>query len=146
MFVKDLLKNKNRGVITATPSMTIIKAMDLLISNQISCLPVIGESGELKGIVSDRDIFRAVHKDKVGFKNLKVGDIMTADVMIGVPEDDIQYIGGVMTQNRIRHVPIVEEKNLVGLISVGDVVKAHMDEVEVENRYLKAYITGSYQE
>jgi len=145
MFVKDLLKNKNRGVITATPSMTIIKAMDLLISNQISCLPVIGESGELKGIVSDRDIFRAVHKDKVGFKNLKVGDIMTADVMIGVPEDDIQYIGGVMTQNRIRHVPIVEEKNLVGLISVGDVVKAHMDEVEVENRYLKTYITGSFQ-
>lgn len=145
MLVKELLKNKNRGVITATPSMTILTAMDLLISNQISCLPVIGESGELKGIVSDRDIFRAVHKDKVGFKNLKVSDIMTADVMIGVPDDDIQYIGNVMTQNRIRHIPIVDKNHLEGLISLGDVVKAHIDEVEVENRYLKTYIAGSYQ-
>lgn len=145
MLVKDLIKNKNRPIVTATTSMTILKAMDLLIANKISCLPVVGESGELKGIVSDRDIFRAVHKDKVGFKNLKVGDLMTAEVMIGVPDDDIQYIGGVMTQNRIRHIPIVEEKNLVGLISVGDVVKAHMDEVEVENRYLRTYIAGSYQ-
>jgi len=145
MLVKDLLKNKKRGVITAKSSMGIPEAMDLLISNQISCLPVIGESGELEGIVSDRDIFRAVHQDKVGFKKLKVGDLMTTEVVIGVPDDDIQYIGGVMTQNRIRHIPIVEEDSLIGLISVGDVVKAHIDEVEVENRYLKTYITGSYQ-
>ncbi len=145
MLVKDLLKNKNRPVITATPSMTILKAMDLLISNHISCLPVIADSGELKGIVSDRDIFRAVHKDKIGFKNLNVGDIMTAEVMIGVPDDDIQYIGGVMTQNHIRHVPIVDAKNLIGLISIGDVVKEHMNEIEVENRYLKTYIAGSFQ-
>lgn len=119
--------------------------MDLLIAHQISCLPVIGESGELEGIVSDRDIFRAIHKDQRGFKSLRVGDLMTTELMVGVPDDDIQYIGGVMTQNRIRHVPIVEDQSLVGLISLGDVVKAHIDEVEVENRYLKTYITGSYQ-
>ena len=145
MLVKDLLRNKKRDIITATPSMTILKAMDLLIANQISCLPVIGELGELEGIVSDRDIFRAVHKDNQSFTKLKVGDLMTTKVMIGVPDDDIQYIGGVMTQNRIRHIPIVEENSLVGLISVGDVVKAHIDSIEVENRYLKTYITGSYQ-
>jgi CBS domain-containing protein len=86
-----------------------------------------------------------VHKDIRGFMKMSVGEIMTTELMIGVGEDDIQYIGGVMTQNRIRHVPIVEDDNLVGLISVGDVVKAHIDEVEVENRYLKTYITGSYQ-
>ena len=145
MLVKDLLKNKKREVVTATPAMTVPKAMDLLIANQISCLPVIGNSGKLEGIVSDRDFFRAVHKDNHGFTKLKVADLMTTKVMIGVPDDDIQYIGGVMTQNRIRHIPIVEENKLVGLISVGDVVKTHLEEVEVENRYLKTYISGSYQ-
>jgi CBS domain-containing protein len=145
MLVKDLLKSKKRDVITATPSMTITRAMDLLITNQISCLPVIGDVGELAGIVSDRDIFRAVHKDGRGFSKLCVGDLMTTQLMVGVPDDDIKYIGGVMTQNRIRHVPIVENDNLVGLISVGDVVKAQMDTIEVENRYLKTYITGRDQ-
>ena len=145
MLVKELLKSKNRDVITAVPSMTVAKAMDLLISNQISCLPVIAESGELQGIVSDRDIFRAVHKDNRALTRLTVGELMTTELMIGVPDDEIKYIAGVMTQNRIRHVPIVEDDNLVGLISVGDVVKAHIDEVEVENRYLKTYIAGSYQ-
>jgi CBS domain-containing protein len=144
MLVKDLLKNKSRAVITATAATTVTKAMDLLIANQISCLPVVGETGRLEGIVSDRDIFRAVHKNHRGFTKQTVGELMTTKVMIGVPDDDIQYIGGVMTQNRIRHVPIVENDNLVGLVSVGDVVKAHMDEVEVENRYLKTYIEGSY--
>jgi len=145
MLVKELLKNKNRGVITATSSMSIPDAMDLLISHQISCLPVLDEEGILTGIVSDRDIFRAVHKDKVGFKKLKVGDLMTRELMVGVPDDDIQYIGGVMTQNHIRHIPIVEKNNIVGLISIGDVVKAHIDSIEVENRYLRTYITGNYQ-
>ncbi len=97
MLVKDLLKSKKRGVVTSTSDMAIAKAMDLLIAHQISCLPVIGESGELEGIVSDRDIFRAIHKDQGGFKNLRIGDLMTTELMVGVPDDDIQYIGGVMT-------------------------------------------------
>ena len=145
MLVRDLLRNKKRDVITVSSGTTISEAMDLLIAHQISCLPVIGRSGRLEGIVSDRDIFRAIHKNQRSFKILNVSNLMTTEVMIGVPDDDIGYIGSVMTQNRIRHVPIVEEDNLVGLVSLGDVVKAHIDEVEVENRYLKTYITGSFQ-
>ena len=145
MLVRDLLRNKKRDVVTVSGNTPISGAMDLLIAHQISCLPVISVSGELEGIVSDRDIFRAIHKNPRSFKILTVGNLMTTEVMIGVPDDDIGYIGGVMTQNRIRHIPIVEDDNLVGLISLGDVVKAHIDEVEVENRYLKTYIAGSYQ-
>ena len=145
MLVRDLLRNKKRDVVTVSSGTTISEAMDLLIAHQISCLPVIGRSGRLEGIVSDRDIFRAIHKNQRSFKILNVSNLMTTEVMIGVPDDDIGYIGSVMTQNRIRHVPIVEEDNLVGLVSLGDVVKAHIDEVEVENRYLKTYITGSFQ-
>lgn len=125
--------------------MEIAAAMELLINNQISCLPVIDESGKLEGIVSDRDIFRAIFKDNGSFTKLTISDLMTRHLMVGVPDDEVQYIAGVMTQNRIRHIPIVDDDNIVGLISVGDVVKAQIDSVEVENRYLKTYITGRDQ-
>lgn len=145
MQVRELLKNKNRDVITAVGSMSITEAMELLILNQISSLPVINESGKLEGIVSDRDIFRAVYKDKEGFSELTINELMTKHLMVGLPDDDIQYIAGVMTKNRIRHVPIVEDDIIIGLVSVGDIVKAQLDSVEVENRYLKTYITGRDQ-
>jgi len=61
-----------------------------------------------------------------------------------VPDDEVSYIAGVMTNNRIRHVPIVENKQLAGLVSVGDVVKTQMENIQIENRYLKQYIDGSY--
>ncbi|MEE8148929.1 MAG: CBS domain-containing protein [candidate division Zixibacteria bacterium] len=144
MLVKDFLKNRNRDVFTATASMIIPDAMELLVSNRIGCLPVINENGKTIGIISDRDIFRAVYKDNNGFKNLKVGDLMTTHLIIGVPDDDLGYIGGVMTKNHIRHIPIVDNDRLVGLVSVGDVVKSHIDTIEVENRYLKTYISGDY--
>jgi CBS domain-containing protein len=144
MLVKDFLKNRNRDVFTATASMIIPDAMELLVSNRIGCLPVINENGKTIGIISDRDIFRAVYKDNIGFKNLKVGDLMTTHLIIGVPDDDLGYIGGVMTKNHIRHIPIVDNDRLVGLVSVGDVVKSHIDTIEVENRYLKTYISGDY--
>ncbi len=144
MLVKEFLKNRNRAVITCTPSMSILEAMQMLVTNQISCLPVLDEDKKLKGIVSDRDIFRSVCVDNDAFKKLLVSDLMTTHVIIGVPDDDLGYIGSVMTKNLIRHIPIVENEQLVGLVSVGDVVKSHIDSIEVENRYLMNYISGDY--
>jgi len=144
MLVKDFLKNRNRKVITGTPSMSILEAMQRLVTNRISSLPVLDESGKLKGIVSDRDIFRSISVDNNAFKNLSVSDLMTTHLIIGVPDDDLGYIGSVMTKNHIRHIPIVENDQLVGLVSVGDVVKSHIDSIEVENRYLMNYISGDY--
>jgi CBS domain-containing protein len=69
---------------------------------------------------------------------------MTTDLLVGLAEDEIDYIGGVMTENKVRHIPIVEKDQLVGLISLGDVVKAEIKRMQIENRYLKLYMEGNY--
>ena len=144
MKVKDILSAKNREVITATPDTTVPEAMNLLISNKISCLPVLAEDNQLVGILSDKDIFHHAHRDPGGFTNASVGELMTDDVLVGIPGDEVSYIAAVMTNNRIRHVPIVDGRQLVGLVSVGDVVKTQMEQVQAENRHLKQYIAGDY--
>ncbi len=144
MQVKDILKTKSRDVLTATAATAIPEAMKVLISNKISCLPVISDDNKLEGIISDKDIFKKVHLDPDGFRNSTVGDLMTRDVIVGLMDDDIAYIAGVMTNNRIRHVPIVEDSKLKGLVSVGDIVKTQIEKISIENRYLKQYIGGDY--
>jgi len=144
MQVQDILKVKGRKTITINRKTSIQDAMDTLISNRISCLPVVDGSDCLIGIISDKDIFRRVHVDPKGFAAAMVGELMTSDVIVGIATDSVSYIAGVMTKNKIRHIPIVEKKKLIGLISVGDVVKSQLENMEIENRYLKQYIDGSY--
>lgn len=145
MTVLELLHSKQkRDVVTATPSTKIHLAMDLLIRNRVSCLPVLNDASELVGIISDKDIFRKAYADCSNFSDMTVGELMTAQVIVGLESDDVGYIAGVMTNNRIRHVPIVDGNCLVGLVSIGDVVKTQMTNIEVENRYLWQYINGSY--
>jgi CBS domain-containing protein len=144
MKVQDVLKTKQQKLITAEPSTNIITAMELLLKNRISCLPVVDNSGHLVGIISDKDIFRAIYEHQHDFQGFTVGDLMTTDVLVGVPDDEIDYIGGVMTENNVRHIPILDKDKLVGLISVGDVVKVQIKRMEIENRYLKLYMEGNY--
>jgi len=144
MRVQDVLKDKDKTTITVTAETPVVEAMGRLIANKISCLPVVDEKDQLVGIVSDKDIFRTVHENLDDFKRYTVGEVMTSDVIVGLAEDDISYIAGLMTKNRIRHVPIVEQQCLKGLVSIGDVVKTQMSNIEIENRYLKLYISGDY--
>ncbi|MEA3297862.1 MAG: CBS domain-containing protein [candidate division Zixibacteria bacterium] len=140
MLVKALLKNKPREVVTANSSTLIDEAMELLISNKIGCLPVVEDSGKLIGIISDKDIFKKVHETKGDFHSLKVSDIMATDLIIGLPDDEINYIAGVMDKNWIRHVPIVDGERVIGLISLRDIVKEQAKKMEIENRYLDLYM------
>jgi CBS domain-containing protein len=144
MLVRDILKSKQRGTITIDRGASLYEAMNLLIAHKISCLPVVLGDNQLEGIISDKDIFRSIHKDPTGFTDLTVADAMTTNVIVGLAGDSLHYIASIMTNNRIRHIPIVEDRRLVGLVSVGDVVKTQMESVEVENRYLKQYISGDY--
>lgn len=144
MKVKDILQNKRRGVVTTTPHTRIAEAMGILIEHKISCLPVLDHNNQLIGIVSDKDIFRRIHQGDEDFRSCPIGDIMTTNLIIGVLDDDISYVAGLMTENRIRHIPILEGSQLRGVISVGDIVKTQMLETRIENRYLKQYIEGSY--
>ena len=144
MQVKDILQGKRRGVVTTTVETRIEEAMGILLEHKISCLPVLDKNNQLIGIVSDKDIFRKVHADPEEFREIPIGDIMTTNLIIGVPDDDTRYIAGLMTENRIRHIPILDGNQLQGLISVGDIVKTQMDDIKIENRYLKQYIEGTY--
>jgi len=144
MTVSDILKAKGKEVITVLSNVNIIDAMKILLENKISCLPVVDSKNCLIGIISDKDIFRAVYKNQNDYKKLMASEIMTTDLLVGVESDSIDYISGLMTNNRIRHIPIVEKNLLVGLISIGDVVKIKQKNIEIENRYLRQYIDGSY--
>jgi CBS domain-containing protein len=144
MLVKEALKGKGRAIISTTPSTPIRRAMELLLQNHISCLPVVDESDTLVGIVSDKDIFKLLYDDEQASRNGVVADVMTREVIVGLLDDDLGYIAGVMTNNRVRHVPIMDGKRLVGLMSVGDIVKTQMSHYEIENRYLRQYIEGNY--
>ncbi len=140
MLVKTLLENKPREIISAKPSTTVDQAMDLLIQNNIGCLPVIDDDGQLAGIVSDKDIFKKIHKTGGDYHSLKVKDVMTTELIIGLPDDDISYIAGIMDKNWIRHVPIVEAEEVVGLVSLRDIIRSQTNNTEIENRYLNMYM------
>ncbi|MDX9857334.1 MAG: CBS domain-containing protein [candidate division Zixibacteria bacterium] len=143
MLVKDLLRQKDRRLITTTAETPVETAMGLLLENRISCLPVLRDD-RLIGIVSDKDIFRIVYETKERYRDHTVADLMTTDLIVGVPDDTVGYIAGLMTQNRIRHIPILEGESLIGLLSVGDIVKTQMEDIRIENRYLKDFIQGTY--
>jgi len=144
MLVKDCLARKDHSLITVGPEVPVPQAMKLLISNRISCLPVLSGESRLIGIISDKDIFTHAFHDPAGFTKATVGDLMTTELIVGVADDSVDYIGSVMTKNRIRHVPIVENDRLIGLLSIGDVVKSQLSNMEVENRYLRQYIGDKY--
>jgi CBS domain-containing protein len=144
MRVRDLLQAKQRVLISTVPAIPITKAMALMIDHSISCLPVLDERGKLLGIISDKDIFRQLHKDRKNVDLVTVGELMTTDVIVGVEEDEVSYMAGIMTKNRIRHIPILKGDQVVGLVSVGDIVKTQMSDIQIENRYLWQYINGSY--
>ena len=95
-------------------------------------------------IVSDKDIFKLVYENQDNFIAFKADEIMSTDLIVGVEDDNLNYISGLMTKNHIRHIPIVNREKLVGLISIGDIVKSKQKNIEIENRYLKLYIDGSY--
>lgn len=140
MRIATLLEHKSKTIVTASPSISIDEAMDLLINNKIGCLPVVDDGGKLIGIVSDKDIFKRIHQTKGDYHSLKVQDVMATDLIIGLPDDDIAYIAGVMDKNWIRHVPIVEGERVIGLVSLRDIVKAQAKNIEIENRYLDLYL------
>ncbi|MFH2035304.1 MAG: CBS domain-containing protein [Candidatus Zixiibacteriota bacterium] len=141
MLVKYLLENKSKEIVSIKSSTTIGEAIELLLNKNISSLLVMDNS-RLKGIISDKDILRAVHESKGDFKAIPVEDIMTTNLFTGKPEDDISDIAEMMTKHWIRHVPIVDNNNLVGLLSSRDINHTLIRNQEVENMFLQQHMDG----
>jgi len=134
MNVASLLAKKGPKVVTVQPEQTIRQALALLAEHNIGALVVVDREGRPVGILSERDIVRTAARDEAVFAKT-VSVLMTKDVIVGLPTDDLESVGRTMTDRRIRHLPVVDQRRLVGIISIGDVVKAQRDlyRGEVEN-------------
>jgi len=140
MKVRDLLQAKGAAVMTIHPEATLYEALAALVHHRIGSLVVTNDAGKVTGIITERDLLRECVAHGEQIKDIKIREVMTTHLIIGIPDDDVGYVMGIMTHNRIRHLPIMEGQRLEGLISIGDVVKAQLEETEFENRYLKDYI------
>ncbi|MCG8442509.1 MAG: CBS domain-containing protein [Caulobacterales bacterium] len=114
----------------------------MLDEHKIGALVITGAGGELRGVVSERDIARAIARHGAAALDQSVDHIMTSKVVTAAPNDTIDVMMGCMTERRIRHLPVLEQGRLVGLVSIGDIVKAKIEAAEAENEAIKTYITS----
>lgn len=144
MKVKDILATKGSRVVTVEKSSSVIDAMSIFSANRIGSLLVMDKDNNILGIIGARDVLMAVKNHLDDIKTITVEKIMTTNLIVGTLEDSIDYILAVMTENRVRHIPILDGKELKGIVSIGDVVKSQLKEKDVENKYLKDYIADKY--
>lgn len=140
-FVKELLKNKGNEVWSLTPESRVFDALEIMADKNIGAMPVL-ESEKIVGMFSERDYARKVILKGKASKNTHVEEIMSTKVHHVSPEQSIQECMELMTEYRIRHLPVLDDGELIGLISIGDVVKAIISEQEFMMGQLENYITG----
>lgn len=131
MNITSILTKKGTQVFTARPEQTLRDALSLLAQHNIGALVVVDEAGRPVGILSERDIVREAARNEDLF-GTTVGAIMTRELTLGSPQDDLNSVANVMTARRIRHLPVVDSDRLIGIISIGDVMKAQRDEFQGE--------------
>jgi CBS domain-containing protein len=131
MNIQSILAKKGSHVVTIRPQQTIREAIVTLITNNIGALVVVNHAGQPIGLISERDIIRVAATNEAIF-TLTVSVLMTREVVIGMPHDDLEAVAHTMTEKRIRHVPVVNQGTLVGIVSIGDVVKAQRDQYQGE--------------
>lgn len=143
MKISDVVKNKpSHTVVTIAPDASVRELLKLLSEHNIGALVVSTDGEHVDGIVSERDVVRTLHADGTVI-NAQVGQIMTSEVRTCAVEDALEDLMQVMTESRIRHVPVVTDGKLAGIISIGDVVKHRMDQLEFERDQLDQYVHQS---
>lgn len=140
--VRQLLRDKGPEVHTVAPSASVFEALRLMAEKNVGALPVV-EGGELVGIMSERDYARKVILKGHASRETPVSAIMTPGVVTVAPEEDLAHCMRVMTERRIRHLPVVAGGGMIGVVSIGDVMKAVMAEQEFLIRQLADYIGGA---
>jgi CBS domain-containing protein len=143
MNVETILKAKGSAVVTIVPSATIAEAVALLARKRIGALVVSIDGREPLGILSERDIVQGLGAGGGSLLERKVDEIMTRSVITCSPQDRLADLMALMTERRIRHLPVLNGGRLAGLVSIGDVVKNRLDEIEWETSSLKTYIAGA---
>ena len=143
MLVSDLLRRKGDFVATTSPDATIAELLDLLAEHRIGALVVSSEGGAVAGIVSERDVVRALRGSGGALLDAPVREVMTADVVTTSPGEALEAVMRLMTDRRIRHLPVVADGRLAGIISIGDVVAGRIDELQSDRDHLVHYINSA---
>jgi CBS domain-containing protein len=142
MIIAAILAQKGREVITIGPERTIAEAVAVLAARRIGAIVVV-DAGRIRGIISERDIVRALSRSGPEALSGRISEIMTRDVVTCLERETINDVMGRMTRGRFRHLPVVENGELVGMISIGDVVKARIEEAEREAAEMRSYIAST---
>jgi CBS domain-containing protein len=144
--LQDILSVKGTAVYTTPPEATLAEVVVRMVEHKVGALLVCRrdlEHGEqLVGIVTERDLLRLFAAGRCALAEIRVGDVMTTDLVTASPTDLAVDLMGVMTNRRIRHVPVLFEGRLVGIVSIGDLMKAQHEHLAVENRFMRDYIQG----
>ena len=143
MTVARILAIKGRDVVTAQPHLTLREAADILCRNRIGAVVVADAGRDVLGILSERDIVRAVSAGGAEALGDQVAKHMTSKVISATEDQPVEATMGVMTESRIRHLPILREGKLVGVVSIGDVVKIRLEAIESEHKALREYIASA---
>ncbi len=146
MKLQDILADKGYTVYSIAPRATLAEAAQTLVEHKVGSLLVFqeGDAAEERpaGIITERDILYSCAADNLPLETTRVADIMTAELITGSPDDAVESVMGLMTSKRIRHLPVLSEGKLVGIVSIGDIVKAQHSRLAMENRFMKDYIRG----
>jgi CBS domain-containing protein len=140
MRISDVVRRKGNEVVTVRPDDTVERLLALLEQHRIGALVVSEDGQTVSGIVSERDVVRHLHRDGAAVLLEPVGSIMTADVKTCEPDISIEDLARTMTDLRIRHVPVVVDGKLHAIVSIGDIVKHRIDELQSERDQLVGYI------
>lgn len=142
MKVKVMLSAKESKVVTARPDATVATAINILKQEKIGALVVSDDGNRIQGILSERDVVRALVDRGGDLLNMPISDLMTRTVKTCSLDANIHDVMSEMTHSRIRHLPVLDDGKLCGVISIGDVVKNRLDELEAETAVLREYIAG----
>lgn len=143
MRIVDVLRAKGTQVATVTPESLVAGVLELMAEHRVGAVVVVGEgpsAGGVVGMVWERDIIRHLHERGAALLGTPVAEIMNADVISCVPGDEADDVMRTMTVRRTRHLPVIVDDQLGGIVSLGDLVKARIDELEVERAHLRSYI------
>lgn len=140
--ISTILARKGSEVVTVRPDAMLLAAAEALAKRNIGALVVSSDGRTVEGIVSERDLVRELARRGTGAVKQTVAEVMSRDVTTCAPDATVDELMATMTGRRVRHVPILDEGALAGIVSIGDVVKHRLDELEVEKESLEHYVTG----
>lgn len=144
MLIRDILAKKGSKIVSVRPGDSLANAIKTMTEGFVGSALVVDESDNIEGILTERDILRFSAKIGGSLADSKVSEVMTTDLIVSLAGDEVETMMATMVENRFRHLPVMDNGKLIGIVSMGDLVKSQLKEKRVENRRLKEYISGKY--